>query len=86
MYDLIIIGGGPAGLSAAIYAARFNLKSILISKLIGGYMMESPKICNFPSYKTITGVELTNNMKEHVKSLNIETLEEEVVEIKNNMK
>ncbi len=82
MYDLIIIGGGPAGLSAAIYAARFNLKSILISKLIGGYMMESPQICNFPSYKSITGVELTNNMKEHVKSLNIETLEKEVIEIK----
>jgi len=46
MYDLIIIGGGPAGLSAAIYAARFNMKTILISKDIGGYI-------NFHGYKTL---------------------------------
>ncbi len=81
MYDLIIIGGGPAGLSAAVYAARFNLKAIVISELIGGYMMESPQICNYPSYTIINGVELTNNMKEQVKSLNIEMIEEEVVKV-----
>ncbi len=82
MYDLIIMGGGPAGLSAAIYSSRFNMNPIIISKDIGGYMMESPQIENYPGFKSITGLDLTNNMQEQIKSLNIEVVEEEVVEIK----
>jgi thioredoxin reductase (NADPH) len=85
MYDLIIIGGGPAGLSAAIYAARFNMKTILISKDIGGYMMEAPKIDNYPGYTTVSGYDLSKNMKEQVKAQNIEIIEEEIAEIKPNL-
>jgi thioredoxin reductase (NADPH) len=82
MYDAIIIGGGPAGLSAAIYAARFNLKSILISKEIGGYMSEAPQVENYPGFKSISGMELAKTMREQVQNLGVEIVEEEVVEIK----
>ena len=82
MYDLIIIGGGPGGLGAAVYATRFNLKSVLISKDIGGYMLESPQIENYPGFTSITGIDLSNKMKEQVKSLKTEIVEEEIVEIK----
>jgi len=82
MYDIIILGAGPAGMSAAIYAARFNLKALIISKEIGGYMMEAPQIENYPGFKSISGLDLANSMKEQVKSLGVEIIEEEVVEIK----
>jgi len=81
MYDLIIIGGGPAGLGAAVYAARFNLKAVLISKEIGGYMLESPQIENYPGFRSITGIDLSNKMKDQVKALGIEIIEEEITDI-----
>jgi thioredoxin reductase (NADPH) len=83
MYDAIIIGGGPAGLSAAIYCARFNLKTVLISKDIGGYMMEAPQIDNYPGFVSVSGLELANKMREQVEKLGIEIVEEEAAEIKN---
>lgn len=82
MYDAIIIGGGPAGLSAAIYAARFNLKAVLISKEIGGYMTEAPQIENYPGFKSISGLELAKLMRKQVEDFGIEIVEEEVVEVK----
>jgi thioredoxin reductase (NADPH) len=82
MYDLIIIGGGPAGMSAAVYAARFRMKALILTSHLGGYMMECPSIENYPGFKSINGMDLTNNMKEQIKELGVETIEEEVVEIK----
>tara|TARA_Y100000310_G_C20595768_1_gene770399 strand:+ start:203 stop:1102 length:900 start_codon:yes stop_codon:yes gene_type:complete len=82
MYDLIIIGGGPAGMSAAVYAARFRMKALILSNHLGGYMMECPSIENYPGFKSISGIDLTNNMREQIKELGVETIEEEVVEIK----
>ena len=82
MYDLIIVGGGPAGLTAGIYAARFNLKAVLIGSHIGGYMNEAPSIENWPGEKSISGMDLTTKMKDQVKELGVEIIEEEVVEVK----
>ena len=78
MYDLIIIGGGAAGMSAAIYAARYNLKTLLISKEVGGVLNEAHKVSNYPGFKEISGMDLMAKFKEHVDSLSIEYLDAEV--------
>lgn len=64
-YDLIIIGGGPAGMSAGIYACRYGLKTLIIeSYYFGGQMNLTTEIKNYPGFEHIGGLELTNNMKE----------------------
>lgn len=85
-YDLIIIGAGPAGLTAAIYAARYKLKAIVISKDIGGYAALANKICNFPSYKEIKGLELINKIAGQVKDLGVQIIYGEVVKIEKSEK
>jgi thioredoxin reductase (NADPH) len=80
-YDLIIIGAGPAGLTAAIYAGRYQLKTLVVGKLPGGLAGEASEVCNFPSYESIGGVELMMKMISHVKSLGIEIKQEEVEDV-----
>lgn len=70
-YDLCIVGNGPAGLSAAIYAARYKVNQILIGDLPGGLMTSSHKICNYPSETEISGADLTQKMVDHVKALEV---------------
>ena len=63
-----MIGGGPAGMTAAIYGARYGLKTLLLeSKVLGGAQATSPGIENYPGYTFIVGIELANKMKEQVK-------------------
>jgi len=81
-YDVIIIGAGPAGLSAAIYAARYKLKTFVLSKDLGGLAATAHKICNYPSYKEISGIELMKKFAEQVKDLGIPIVYEEVRKIK----
>ena len=70
MFDIIIIGAGPAGLTAGIYALRANKKiKILEKEGIGGQMASSPLIENYPGIKSISGSELANNLYEQVISL-----------------
>lgn len=73
MYDLIIIGGGPAGLTAAIYAAREKLKTLLITKEFGGQMAKKDvEIENFPGFESIAARELIERLERQVKKLNVE--------------
>lgn len=65
-YDLAIIGGGPAGCSAAVYAARKRLKTVLITDDWGGQSSVSPDIQNWIGEKAISGAELANKLREHV--------------------
>lgn len=82
MYDVIVVGCGPAGMTAAIYAARSNKKVLIIEKeSIGGQMASSPLIENYPGYMSISGSELANNMFEQVDNLNVDFELEEVLEI-----
>lgn len=68
MYDLIIIGGGPAGVAAGVYASRKKINALLITKNFGGHWMVSDKIENFIGFKEISGVELAKKLEEHLKS------------------
>ena len=83
MHDLIIIGAGPAGLTAALYAGRSRLKSLILEKMVvGGRILMSEQIENFPGFpKGITTQELTKRMEEHVRSLDVEISSEEVLEL-----
>ena len=80
-YDLIIIGAGPAGLTAAVYAARYRLKIAVFGKEIGGQASHAYKIENYPGFKTISGLELIKKLKEQVKNLDVEIFEEEIIDI-----
>ena len=82
-YDLIIIGAGPAGLAAAVYAARYQLKTLVIGQIPGGIAGTAHKVCNFPSYSEINGMQLMMKMLEQVKTNNVEIKQETVQNIKN---
>ena len=82
MYDCIIIGGGPAGLTAGIYLARANKKTLIIEKEnIGGQIASSPLVQNYPGFVSITGAQLANNLYEQVENLNVPIELEEVIKI-----
>lgn len=82
MYDVIIVGGGPAGITAGIYCQRANLKTIVFEKeTIGGQIASSPLVKNFPGFKSISGVELANNFYEQAEELGLPIELEEVLEI-----
>ena len=75
MYDTIIIGAGPAGITAALYAARSNLKVALIERGIpGGQMNNTSDIENYPGYTNISGPELAEKMFEPLENLGVEHL------------
>src|SRR4030043_494984 len=75
IYDLIIIGGGPAGITAGIYAARKKLKTLLITKEWGGQMTKATEIGNWPGTKMISGNDLIKQMSEHLRMFEIEIKE-----------
>jgi len=79
MYDVIIIGAGFAGYTAAIYAARYNLKTLVIGKVFGGMITESSEVCNYPGFQKISGVELMNKFLEQAKSLGAEVVADDVL-------
>jgi len=83
MYDLIILGAGPAGITAAIYAARKRLNSLVITKDVGGQAARSAGVKNYTGYQYITGVELVKKFEDHIQEFKIEVKEgEEVVGVK----
>ncbi|OGX14795.1 MAG: hypothetical protein A2166_05775 [Omnitrophica WOR_2 bacterium RBG_13_41_10] len=83
MYDLIIIGAGPAGITASVYAARRRLNLLVITKDIGGQAAWSGDIENYTGYQFITGPELAGKFEEHMRKFNIPLKENErVTEIK----
>lgn len=83
IYDLIIIGAGPAGITASIYASRFKINHLVIGEIPGGLITEAHSVCNFPGDNKINGFDLMQKMQGHAKELGAEIKEmERVVEIK----
>jgi alkyl hydroperoxide reductase subunit F len=79
MYELIIIGAGPAGITAAVYAARKKIKFLIISKDIGGQAAWSGDIENYTGYQFVTGPELAMKFEEHMKQFKVELKEGEEI-------
>lgn len=75
-YDLVIIGGGCAGYPAAVYAARFNLKTLVIAKERGGLITTTHLVENYPGFTALSGPELAQNLEEHVKANNVPILDD----------
>lgn len=63
--DLIIIGTGPAGYTSSIYASRYKINHIIFGQIHGGTITESHKVCNFPGFPAISGMELGLKMRDH---------------------
>jgi len=80
-YDVVIVGAGPAGLTAAIYCARYQLKIVVIAESIGGSMSEAPLVDDYPGLPDIPGVELTNRFVKHVEKYHVPIITDTVVNI-----
>lgn len=79
-YDLIIIGGGPAGLAAGIYGGRAKLRTLIINKgTVGGMVDTTREIVNYPGYIHTSGPDLMSDFKKHAESFGVEFLKDEVV-------
>lgn len=83
MYDIIIIGSGPAGLSAAIYAQRACLDTIVIEKngISGGQVLNTWEVDNYPGFPGVTGFELSRQFREHANKLGARVVQDEVVQV-----
>ncbi len=77
VYDLIIVGGGPAGTAAGVYAARKRMKTVLITPDFGGQTVVSPDVQNFIGIISMTGIEMAERLKKH-----LEAYAEDVLDIK----
>ena len=80
LYDLIIIGGGPAGVAAGIYAARKKLKTVLVTDLFGGQSLVSDDIGNWVGEPRLSGFDLAQKLEGHLKAqTGIEIIEGDLV-------
>ena len=79
IYDLIIIGAGPAGITAAVYAARKKIDTLVVTKDIGGQAALSGDIQNYTGYQFISGPELAEKFEEHMRKFNFDIRENEEV-------
>jgi alkyl hydroperoxide reductase subunit F len=83
MYDLVIIGAGPAGITASVYAARKRMNFLVITKDIGGQAAWSGDVENYTGYQFITGPELAAKFEEHMRKYNIDVKEnKEIISIR----
>jgi len=81
IYDAIVVGGGPAGITAGIYLARANKKVLILEKMaIGGQVAEIGIVENYTGFKEISGYDLSMNMYEQAKSLGVEFLMQEATD------
>lgn len=81
-YDLVIIGGGPAGYTAGIYASRYRLKNLVIAENPGGLITEAHKVCNYPTEPQISGQELAKKLQNHLEEEGGRIIQDKVTSIK----
>tara|TARA_Y100000310_G_scaffold282789_2_gene304297 strand:- start:10320 stop:11243 length:924 start_codon:yes stop_codon:yes gene_type:complete len=81
VYDLIIIGAGPAGMTAAIYAARRKIKFCILSLDVGGQIGWSSEVDNYPGLPDLTGIQLVERFKKHMTDYKIKVNREEIIKV-----
>jgi thioredoxin-disulfide reductase len=81
MYDLIIIGSGPAGMTAGMYAIRREMKVLIIGKEVGGQMVWANEIENYPGFEKISAFDLINKFKQQAVNFGVEMKDDEVKQI-----
>src|SRR3989344_6044419 len=87
MNELIIIGAGPAGLSAALYAARKMLDVLVLTQDVGGQLALSGNVENYLGFKSIKGIDLVGKFEEHVKENNVKVVQgSQVIKLKKKRK
>ncbi len=84
-YDTIIIGAGCAGLGAAMYAGRLNMKTLMIGDNIGGTITLTDVVENYPGFIRLTGQELADNLRKHAEDYKIEKVEAKVIKIRQDL-
>ncbi|MCL7411216.1 MAG: thioredoxin-disulfide reductase [Methanosarcinaceae archaeon] len=86
MYDLVIIGNGPAGISAGIYAVRYGLDTLVLEKdVISGQIASTEIVENYPGFSSIGGMELMDKFKEHAEKVGVITKDGEILSIKSDV-
>ena len=88
IYDVIVIGGGVAGLAAAMYSGRFGMKSLVLEgKALGGTIILTDEVSNYPGFVKLTGLELGQKMEEHARDYpSVEVKEEKAIDIRKEKK
>lgn len=82
MYDVIVIGAGPAGMTAALYTSRAELSTLMIERGVpGGQMANTEEVENYPGYETVLGPELANKMFEHARKFGAEYAYGEITKV-----
>ncbi len=84
IYDVVIVGGGPAGLTASIYTSRRALKTMVITKDIGGQLSLTDDVGNYPGFESIAGLTLSQKFQEQAAKTGTEFLFDEVVSLEKN--
>ena len=82
IFDMIIIGAGVVGYGTAVYAGRFNMKTLIIGDSPGGVITTTDVVENYPGFKRLTGIELADKLRDHTTDYNVEHVADKVVDVK----